>query len=98
MRLVQPSMDFQSLRGSSGADQVDDDLEGLQGDSLPVARDVTEKPMLDLVPLAGARRQVAHGDPQPGLGGQRGELGFPQPKPRLEPPLSAVISKSFASG
>ena len=35
--------------------------------------------MLDLVPLAGARREVADGDRQPGPGGQGGQLGLPQP-------------------
>ena len=38
-----------------------------------------EQPVFDLVPLAGARRQVAHGDPQSGGGGEAGEFGFPQP-------------------
>ena len=35
--------------------------------------------MLDLVPLAGARRQVAHGDREPTLVGEAGELDLPQP-------------------
>lgn len=33
--------------------------------------------MLDFVPLAGPGREVAHGDGQPGLGGELGELDLP---------------------
>ncbi len=35
--------------------------------------------MLDLVPLAGAGRQVADRDGQPGLVGEAGQLDLPQP-------------------
>ena len=35
--------------------------------------------MLDFVPLGGAGREVADGDLQAGPGGQRGQLGLPQP-------------------
>jgi hypothetical protein len=35
--------------------------------------------VLDLVPLRGARREVADRDRQAGLGGQRRQLGLPQP-------------------
>ena len=51
----------------------------VQGPAAPVQGDRGEHAVLDLVPLRGARRQVAHGDPQPGLGGQLSELGLPQP-------------------
>ena len=60
-------------------DQVDDDLVAGQGLAAPVRRDVGEQPVLDLVPLAGAGREVADGDRQPGLGGERGQLDLPQP-------------------
>ena len=33
----------------------------------PVLGDVAEESVLDLVPFAGARREVAHGDTQPRL-------------------------------
>jgi hypothetical protein len=46
---------------------------GGQRSGPPAAADRGEQPVLDLVPLAGARREVADGDRQPGLGGQRGE-------------------------
>ena len=41
------------------------------------AGDLREQPVLDLVPLGGAGRVVAHGDLQPGLRGQPGELHLP---------------------
>lgn len=44
-------MDFQSLSGRGRADQAHDDLVGFERHSLPVARDVAEEPVLDLVPL-----------------------------------------------
>ncbi|RPK84534.1 hypothetical protein EES46_24045 [Streptomyces sp. ADI98-10] len=45
----------------------------------PVHRDVGEEPVLDLVPLRRARRQVADRDDQPGFRGQAGEVEFPGP-------------------
>lgn len=41
--------------------------------------DVGEEPVLDLVPLRRARRQVADRDDQPGFRGQTGEVEFPGP-------------------
>jgi hypothetical protein len=38
---------------------------------------VGEQPVLDLVPLGGAGREVADRDLQPGLGGERGQFGLP---------------------
>jgi len=35
------------------------------------------KPVLDLVPLRGLRREMANDDRQSGLRGQPGKLGFP---------------------
>ena len=46
--------------------------------SPPVLRDVTEHPVLDLVPLARARREVADRNPQPQLVGQALQLQLPQ--------------------
>jgi len=39
--------------------------------------DATEQAMLDLVPLAGARREVTHHDAQAGFAGEFLELHFP---------------------
>ena len=56
--------------------------------------DVAEQAVLDLVPLAGAGRKVAHLRSQPEFVGQRLQLHFPQPQPGpLLPPASAVISR-----
>src|SRR5260370_28173901 len=49
------------LRRGCG-DQLDDDLMADERFAAPVAGDEREEAMLDLVPLAGARRQVTHGD------------------------------------
>ncbi len=49
------------LRGRSG-DQVDDDLMGDERLAAPILRDEGEQAVLDLVPLAGSRRQMTNGD------------------------------------
>ena len=59
-------------------DAVDDSLICRQRGTAPVRRDVTEEPVLDLVPLAGAGWKMAHLDGQSGLVGQLLELGFRQ--------------------
>jgi hypothetical protein len=46
---IQPSMDFQSLLGCGGTDQVHNDLQSLQRYPLPVTGNVAEQPMLNLV-------------------------------------------------
>ena len=56
---VESGLDPESGRGPGVADQVDDGLEGAQRLAPPVLRDVAEQPVLDPVPLAGARREVA---------------------------------------
>ncbi len=58
--LVKPGMDFQAFFRSRVTDELDHDLECLQGDALPIASDVTEKAMFDLVPLACSRRKMAY--------------------------------------
>src|SRR5215475_10551879 len=76
--LVEAGVDAQArLRGRS-ADQLDDDLAADQRAPAPVLGDVTEHAMLDLIPLARPRWEVADGDAQPRLRGQLVELGLPQ--------------------
>ena len=58
-------------------DAVDDSLIRRQRGTAPVRRDVTEEPVLDLVPLAGAGWKMAHLDGQSGLVGQLLELMLP---------------------
>jgi len=69
----------ESGAGGGRGDGVHDDVVAGQGTCSLVHRDVGEQSVLDLVPLAGPRRQVAHRDHEPGLGGQRSEFGFPGP-------------------
>ena len=53
---VDPRMDFQSCFRRRRGDRFDHDLQRLQRRPLPILRDVAEQTMLDLVPLARARR------------------------------------------
>src|SRR6266487_2992296 len=65
--LVELGLDCQtSLRGGVG-DEVDDDVVGDEGSAAPVASNVAEHPMLNLVPLACAGRKMAHSDADTGL-------------------------------
>src|SRR4051794_9110134 len=48
---------------------------------LPVHRDEREQPVLDLVPLRGARRQMVHGDLDAEFVGKTLQLTLPQPHP-----------------
>src|SRR5450755_3253767 len=75
---VQLRSNLQSRLGRRAADQVDDHLTAHQWSASPVLRDVTEHPVLDLVPLACARRKVAHRDAQTDLVDQSLQLNLPQ--------------------
>ena len=75
--LVQLRAHAQPARGAGVADQVDDRFEGPERAAPPVRGDVTEEPMLDLVPLARARREVTHRDAQLEVVGQPLQFGFP---------------------
>jgi pimeloyl-ACP methyl ester carboxylesterase len=76
---VQLRLDPQPGAGASRGDGLDDDFMAGQGSAAPVERDVGEQPVLDLVPLRGAWREVTHRDVQARLGGQFSQLGLPQP-------------------
>jgi len=52
------------LRGGMG-DQIDDHFVADQWSVAPILGDMTKHPMLDFVPFARARGQVADGQPQP---------------------------------
>ena len=56
---VQRRPDHQPLPGSGVVDQVNDYFIAGQGTSAPVRGDETEQAVLDLVPLAGARREAS---------------------------------------
>src|SRR5512132_3056500 len=76
---VQVGADGQTGVGGGRGDRFDDDFVAGQGPAAPVHGDEREQPVLDLVPLAGARGQVADGDGQAGAGGQGGQFGLPLP-------------------
>ena len=67
---VEFGVDLQAGLGGGVADEVDDDFVGLQRFAAPVAGDMAEQPMFDLVPLAGAGRKMADLNLQPCFVGQ----------------------------
>jgi hypothetical protein len=62
--LVELGLDPQSACGACVPDQVHDRLKSAERLASPVLRDVTEEAVFDLVPFAGARREVAHANAQ----------------------------------
>ena len=62
---------LQACVGGGGGDQFDDDLMADERFAAPVLRDEREQAVLDLVPLAGAGRQMTDGDGNAELVGQR---------------------------
>ena len=78
---VQHATDLEARRGSRGRDEADAGRMREQRLAAPVLRDEREETMLDLVPLAGARRAMADRNHQSRLLGQLLELDrfFPQP-------------------
>ena len=76
---VEFTVDGQSGGRGGVADQVDDDLVGFQWPAAPVHGDLGEQPVLDLVPLAGSRWEVADRDLDTGLGGETSQLDLPGP-------------------
>ena len=79
---VEFGLNLQAGGGRGIGDQVDDDLEADQGPPTPVLADVSKHAMLDLIPLARARRQVTDRDRQARIVGQALQFGFPQPGAR----------------
>ena len=76
--LVQPAMNFKPFVGSRRAYKLDNHLVRLKRNATPVARDVTEQSVFDLIPFARARRIVAHLDDHSQFIRQRLQLEFPQ--------------------
>ena len=65
--VVEFSGHAQACCGGGGADEAQDRLVASQGSALPVPGDLGEQAVLDFVPFAGAWREMADGDVQPGL-------------------------------
>ena len=61
---------FEACPGRGGCNQVDDDFMADQGLPPLIHADVTEHPVFDLIPFAGARWEMANRDAQPGLVGE----------------------------
>src|SRR3954453_23764418 len=78
---VEAALDGEAGAGGGAGDQLDDHPVGQQRLAAPVLGDEGEQPMLDPVPLAGARPQVGHRDRQPGLVRAALQLALPQPDP-----------------
>jgi hypothetical protein len=78
---IEASLDAQSLSGGGAADQVNDDLPADQRAPSPVGGNVAEHAVLDLVPLAGAGREMTDLDRQPQLVGEFLQLSSPQAHP-----------------
>src|SRR3990172_1375994 len=75
---VQPTDDFEAFRGGRAGDQVDDRLVVPQWLTSPVRGNEGEQAMFDLIPLAGARRKMTHGQRPPRFVGGLLQLPFPQ--------------------
>jgi hypothetical protein len=75
---AQLTADFEPGLGGGRGNQVHDHFVANQRFATPVLAKVREQTMLDLVPLAGARRQMTYGDRQTGFVGQLLEFDFPQ--------------------
>src|SRR5262249_35537094 len=85
--LIQLADHRQARRGRRGRNQVDNHLVAHERLPAPVLADEGEQPMLDLVPLARARREVGHCDLQPRLISKPLEFQFPQTHARpITPP------------
>src|SRR4029450_7775682 len=67
--------------GLGRGDQLDDRLVAGEWAAPPVHGDVAEQPVLDLVPLGGAGREVAHRHLKAGLGRKPGQLSLPGADP-----------------
>src|ERR1700730_13771584 len=68
--------------GGSGRNQLEDHPIDDEWLGAPVLADKGKEPLLDLVPLAGAGRQVADHDVEAEFVSQLLQLAFPQPHPR----------------
>src|SRR5208282_6001790 len=78
---VQSAGNRQSLGGGGCGNQPYYRLVVPERFAPPVRANEREEPVLHFVPLAGSRREMAHGDRKPRLVGQALQLQFPKPQP-----------------
>src|SRR5437879_5848293 len=76
--VVQFRFDTQARCRSRMANERDDRLEGVERTTTPILGDVTEEPMLDLVPLAGARWEMRDVNPEAQVVGQSLQFLLPR--------------------
>ena len=74
---IEGCLDAQPRGGAGTANEADDNLTAQQGLSTPVRGDMAKHAMLDLVPFARARRQMADRHTQPRLIGEPLQLHLP---------------------
>ena len=72
---------LQPFAGRRSRNQVDNDLVTDQGLTTPVETDVRKQSMLDFVPLACSRREMADPDGNGEFIGEPLQFQFPQPNP-----------------
>src|SRR5260370_21919208 len=75
---IQFRADLQTGACSHGCDQVDNDLVADERSAAPVLCDMAKHTMLDLIPLAGARRKVTHVDGHSQTNGQLLQCHLPR--------------------
>ena len=75
---VERAFDLQTGLGGRRPDQLDHGKAIRKRPAAPVLRDVTEQPVLDLVPFRCAGRIVVDADHEPGLVGQLLQFELPE--------------------
>ncbi len=80
LALIERCVDSKSLSRCGVADQIDNDGAADEWFASPILGDVAEHPMLNLVPLTGPRREMAHGDPKIEVIRKLLKTAFPQPR------------------
>jgi len=78
---IQSAAHGQSFRGRCLGNELDDGFIVTQRLAPPIRRDEGKQTMLDLVPLAGSRRKMTHGQNQTGFIRQLLQLQVPQAQP-----------------
>jgi len=94
-RAVYGCGDLQSLFRCGGSDAVDDYLDASQRPATPVHRHMREESVLNLIPLARPRREMAYGHGQPSVLGKLGQFGLPEPNSIAVASATVRIDEQF---
>src|SRR4029434_5900342 len=86
----------QTLASGRTADQIDDHLVASQRATPPVDRNMTEHSVLDPVPLAGSRREMADRQSQAQFVSQALQRDLPQATPARVAPAAIGGNQQFA--